>query len=98
MVHGGCNVNSISDTQRDLQSPGLRPVEQRRGNPLLYQLRCHIVPRKGFTDAPEGFAEGYSLSDRANFGSCWRSYSTPSPTMVDDQAITSSGSALISGA
>jgi hypothetical protein len=29
---------------------------------------------KGFNDAPNGFAEGFRVSDRANFGGCWRTF------------------------
>lgn len=75
VVHGGCNVNSIDEAQSDTYS---NPRYGRWNNAegFLFFTNCvALMSRaKGFNDAPWGFGEGYRLSARTNFGSCWRSY------------------------
>lgn len=75
VVHGGCNVNSIAETQTEIYTS---PNYGRWNNAeaFLFYTNCVALfsRAKGFNDAPEGFADGYRLSDRANFGSCWNSY------------------------
>jgi hypothetical protein len=75
VVHGGCNVNSIVETETEIYTS---PKYGRWNNAeaFLFYTNCvALLSRaKGFNDAPEGFADGYRLSDRANFGSCWSSY------------------------
>ncbi len=75
VVHGGCNVNSISESLTETYTS---PKYGRWNNAeaFLFYTNCvaMLSRAKGFNDAPEGFADGYRLSDRANFGSCWQSY------------------------
>jgi hypothetical protein len=75
MIHGGCNVNSVSESQHDTYtSPNYARWNNAEG--ILFYTNCVALfsRAKGFNDAPNGFADGYRLSDRANFGSCWKSY------------------------
>jgi hypothetical protein len=75
MIHGGCNVNSVYETQsRTYDSPGYARWNNAEG--ILFYTNCvSLFSRaKGFNDSPDGFTNGYRLSDRANFGSCWKSY------------------------
>jgi hypothetical protein len=87
VVHGGCNVNSIPGTDTHTYTS---PSYGRWNNAeaFLFYTNCvALLSRaKGFNDAPNGFAEGYRLSDRANFGSCWRSYYN---AQANDAALTS---------
>jgi hypothetical protein len=75
VVHAGCNVNSIPETEtRTYTSPDYGRWNNAEG--FLFFTNCVALfsRAKGFNDDPWGFAEGYRLSDRANFGSCWSSY------------------------
>ena len=75
MIHGGCNVNSVAESQSDTYtSPNYARWNNAEG--ILFYTNCvSLFSRaKGFNDSPNGFADGYRLSDRANFGSCGRSY------------------------
>lgn len=75
MIHGGCNVNSVSETQSDTYVSGNYGCWNNAEGILFYTNCLSLFSRaKGFNDAPNGFADGFRLSDRANFGSCWRSY------------------------
>jgi hypothetical protein len=75
IIHGGCNVNSIPETQTD---PYASRSYGRWNNAegILFYTNCAAIfsRAKGFNDSPNGFTEGYRLSDRANLGSCWKSY------------------------
>ena len=75
VMHGGCNVNSIYDTQT---KPYSSPEYGRWSNSeaFLFYTNCvALLSRaKGFNDAPNGFTEGFRVYDRANFGSCWLAY------------------------
>jgi hypothetical protein len=75
MIHGGCNVNSVDETQTDIYST-TRYAHWNNAEGILFYTNCVALfsRAKGFNDAPNGFADGYRLSDRANFGSCWRTY------------------------
>ena len=75
VIHGGCNVNSVNESHQHLYTA---PEYARWNNAegFLFFTNCaSLLSRaKGFNDAPNGFAEGFRLSDRANFGGCWKSY------------------------
>lgn len=75
IIHGGCNVNSVDETQSDTYTSG-RYAHWNNAEGILWYTNCVALfsRAKGFNDAPHGFTDGYRLSDRANFGSCWRSY------------------------
>lgn len=75
IIHGGCNVNSVYETQTDTYV-SQRYAHWNNAEGILFYTNCvSIFSRaKGFNDAPNGFTDGYRLTDRANFGSCWRSY------------------------
>jgi hypothetical protein len=75
MIHGGCNVNSVPDSQgMTYTAPNYGWWNNAEG--VLFFTNCVALfsRAKGFNDAPDGFADGYRTSDRANFGSCWRTY------------------------
>lgn len=75
LIHGGCNVNSIPESQTlTYASVGYGRWNNAEG--ILFYTNCAAIfsRAKGFNDAPYGFTEGYRLSDRANLGSCWKSY------------------------
>ncbi|MFQ4138420.1 hypothetical protein PGN35_019080 [Nodosilinea sp. PGN35] len=75
IIHGGCNVNSIPETQTNPYSSRSYGRWNNAEGILFYTNCAAIFSRaKGFNDAPNGFIEGYRLSDRANLGSCWKSY------------------------
>ncbi|MEJ8849504.1 hypothetical protein [Variovorax rhizosphaerae] len=75
VVHGGCAVNSTTETQTDTYTS---PNYGRWNNAeaFLFYTNCVALfsRAKGFNDSPGGFAEGYRLGDRATFGACWKSY------------------------
>lgn len=75
IIHGGCNVNSIPETQA---APYTSSSYGRWNNAegILFYTNCAAIfsRAKGFNDSPNGFTEGFRLSDRANLGSCWKSY------------------------
>jgi len=75
IIHGGCNVNSVDETQSDIYTTS-RYAHWNNGEGILWFTNCVALfsRAKGFNDAPNGFTDGYRLSDRANFGSCWKSY------------------------
>jgi hypothetical protein len=75
MIHGGCNVNSVDETQNDTYANG-NYARWNNAEGILFYTNCVALfsRAKGFNDSPGGFADGYRLSDRANFGSCWKSY------------------------
>lgn len=75
IIHAGCNVNSVNESQSATYvSPNYAHWNNAEG--ILFFTNCvSLLSRaKGFNDAPNGFTEGYRLTDRANFGSCWKSY------------------------
>lgn len=75
MIHGGCNVNSVSETQSDNYVTGRYAHWNNAEGLLLYTNCIALFSRaKGFNDMPNGLADGYRLFDRANFGSCLKSY------------------------
>lgn len=75
IIHGGCNVNSIPETQSDPYTSGNYGHWNNAEGILFYTNCVAIFSRaKVFNDAPYGFTDGYRLSDRANLGSCWKSY------------------------
>jgi hypothetical protein len=75
IIHGGCDVNSVDETQSDAYTSGRYALWNNAEGILWYTNCVAIFSRaKGFNDAPNGFTDGYRLSDRANFGSCCRSY------------------------
>jgi hypothetical protein len=75
MIHGGCNVNSVDETLRDTYVTG-DYARWSNAEGILFCTNCvSLLSRaKGFNDSPNGFTDGYRLSDRANFGSCWKSH------------------------
>ena len=75
IIHGGCNVNSVSETQQ-LTYTDLRYAMWSNSEGILFFTNCVAIfsRAKGFNDAPNGFADGYRLADRSNLGSCWKSY------------------------
>lgn len=75
LIHGGCNVNSVPETQ-DMGYAGATYAHWNNAEGLLFYTNAVALfsRAKGFNDAPGGFADGYRLSDRANFGSCLKSY------------------------
>lgn len=75
IIHGGCNVNSVTESQTDTYTSANYARWNNTEGILFYTNCVSLFSRaKGFNDSPNGFADGYRLSDRANFGSCWRSY------------------------
>jgi hypothetical protein len=75
MIHGGCNVNSVYETQSEIYASE-RYARWNNAEGILFYTNCvSLFSRaKGFNDSPNGFTEGFRLSDRANYGSCWKSY------------------------
>lgn len=75
MIHGGCNVNSVPETQTDIYSSG-NYARWNNAEGILFYTNCvSLLSRaKNFNDAPNGLMDGYRTSDRANFGSCWKGY------------------------
>jgi hypothetical protein len=75
IIHGGCNVNSINETQSNTYND-LRYGMWSNSEGILFFTNCVTIfsRAKGFNDSPNGFADGFRLADRANLGSCWRSY------------------------
>ncbi len=75
VIHGGCNVNSVEETQSDTYVTA-NYARWSNAEGILFYTNCIALfsRAKGFNDSPEGFADGYRVSDRANFGSCWKSY------------------------
>jgi hypothetical protein len=75
MIHGGCNVNSVAETQTDNYT-STNYARWNNAEGILFYTNCvSLFSRaKGFNDSPKGFSDGYRLSDWANFGSCWKSY------------------------
>jgi hypothetical protein len=75
LIHGGCNVNSIPGTQTDPYTTSGYGRWNNAESILFYTNCAAIFSRaKIFNDSPNGFTDGYRLSDRANLGSCWKSY------------------------
>jgi hypothetical protein len=75
IIHGGCNVNSVYESQSDTYVSANYARWNNAEGILFYSNCVSLFSRaKGFNDSPNGFADGYRLSDRANFGSCWKSY------------------------
>lgn len=75
IIHGGCNVNDVDHT--DSQTYGAADYSRwNNAEGLLWYTNCVAIfsRAKGFNDAPWGFTDGFRTSDRANFGSCWKSY------------------------
>jgi hypothetical protein len=75
MIHGGCNVNSVYETQSVTYVDG-NYARWNNAEGLLFYTNCvSLLSRaKFFNDKPDGLTDGYRLSDRANFGTCWQSY------------------------
>jgi hypothetical protein len=75
VIHGGCNVNSVPEAQ-SMGYCGSTYAHWNNAEGLLFYTNAVALfsRAKGFNDAPGGFADGYRLSDRANFGSCLKSY------------------------
>lgn len=75
VIHGGCNVNSIFETQTTPYT-GVTYGRWNNAEGILWYTNCvALLSRaKGFNDAPHGFTDGFRLSDRANMGSCWKNY------------------------
>ena len=75
IIHGGCNVNSVDETQNETYVT-TNYAHWNNAEGILFFTNCVALfsRAKGFNDAPNGFADGYRLSDRANFGSCLKSY------------------------
>ncbi len=75
IIHGGCDVNGIIETQTDTYTAGNYGRWNNAEGVLWYTNCVALFSRaKGFNDSPNGFTDGYRSSERANFGSCWRSY------------------------
>lgn len=75
IVHGGCNVNSVPETQNNIYTDTRYNIWSNSEGILFFTNCVAIFSRaKGFNDAPNGFAEGFRLSTNANLGSCWKSY------------------------
>jgi len=74
-IHGGCNVNSVNETQTDVYTT-TKYAHWNNAEGILWYTNCLTIfsRAKGFNDLPHGFADGYRLSDRANLASCWKSY------------------------
>lgn len=75
IIHGGCNVNDVDHT--DTQTYGASDYSRwNNAEGILWYTNCVAIfsRAKGFNDAPWGFTDGFRTSDRANFGSCWKSY------------------------
>ncbi|MDQ4145865.1 MAG: hypothetical protein M3198_19385 [Actinomycetota bacterium] len=75
ILHGGCNVNSVDETQSDTYTaPNYGRWNNAEG--ILFYTNCAALfsRAKGFNDSPWGFTEGYRLGDRANLSDCWRTY------------------------
>ena len=75
IIHGGCNVNSINESQSNAYND-LRYGMWSNSEGILFFTNCVAIfsRAKGFNDKPEGFTDGFRLADRANLGSCWKSY------------------------
>ncbi len=75
LIHGGCNVNSIPGTQTDPYTTS-NYGRWNNAESILFYTNCTAIfsRAKTFNDSPNGFTDGYRLSDRANLGSCWKSY------------------------
>jgi len=75
VIHGGCNVNSVYETQTQTYTSPTYAHWNNAEAFLLYTNCVALMTRaKGFNDAPDGFADGFRVSERANFGSCWQAY------------------------
>ena len=75
LIHGGCNVNSVQRRRTwDIPAQPMRTGTTPKACSSTPTRSLSSRARKGFNDAPSGFADGYRLSDRANFGSCLKSY------------------------
>jgi hypothetical protein len=86
MIHGGCNVNSVPETQTDTYT-STNYARWSNAEGILFFTNCVALfsRAKGFNDAANGFADGYRTADRANFGSCWKSYFN---TQSNDAGLT----------
>jgi hypothetical protein len=75
MIHGGCNVNSVYETQTHTYVDA-NYARWNNAEGILFYTNCvALLSRaKFFNDKPDGLTDGYRVSDRANFGSCWQSY------------------------
>ena len=74
-IHGGCNVNSVDETQSGTYTTTNYARWNNAEGLLFYTNSVAVFSRaKGFNDAPDGFPDGYGSSDRANLLTCWRSY------------------------
>lgn len=75
IIHGGCEVNGVDETQSDPYTTS-KYAHWSNAEGILWYTNCVALfsRAKVFNDAPDGFTDGYRLSDRANFGSCWKSY------------------------
>jgi len=75
VIHSGCDVNSVDETQGSNYVTS-HYAHWNNAEGLLFFTNCIALfsRAKTFNDSPNGFADGFRLFDRANFGSCLKSY------------------------
>ncbi|MEJ7678277.1 MAG: hypothetical protein WKG06_10535 [Segetibacter sp.] len=62
IIHGGCNVNSVFETQTDIYVTE-NYARWNNAEGILFYTNCvSLFSRaKGFNDSPNGFTEGFRL-------------------------------------
>lgn len=75
MIHSGCNVNSVSETQTVPYTSEQYGVWSNAEGILFFTNAIVLFSRaKTFNDFPKGFLEGFKKSPQATLGTCWFSY------------------------
>ena len=75
VIHGGCNVNSVDDTENQPYSSVSYAAFQNGEGILFFTNTAALLSRaKEFYDPPDGFPQAFRTGDRANFGGCWLAY------------------------
>ena len=74
VVHGGCNVNSVSDTSLPYHDKNYAAWQNAEGI-LFFTNTVSLLSRaKLFNDSLDGFPQGFAANDKANVGSAFKAY------------------------